>query len=130
MRDYADLRPWILSGVLTHTRTVGEIGFNKNGTELDIWIRVNGDVSRYSVHRDYLIEFLEGGDKSTVLVPESDGNAENITKKIFARFTEDDDLIDALTSWAKKLYDKLIEKGFSEEQVLTIVAKSSLMDKT
>jgi hypothetical protein len=48
-----------------------------------------------------------------------------ITKQILS----DDELVDVVADWVKKLYDKLIERGFSEEQALTIVTKSQLMGK-
>jgi len=72
-----NLGPWKLSGMLTFTRTRGEIGFRKNGTALDIWIRVNGKETWYSVPFKELVGFLlTPGETMEVLDAESDGNAE------------------------------------------------------
>ena len=70
------LKRWIKSGLCTNTRTGGTIQFVKNGTELDFWIRVNGNPLWYSVHRKDLINFLNSDDKECVLNAVSDGNAE------------------------------------------------------
>ncbi len=79
------LKPWRLSRMLTFTRTVGEMGFRKNGTELDIWLRVNGEPHWFSVSQNKLAEFLVptpgkpfgGHGDEVVLHAESDGNAED-----------------------------------------------------
>jgi hypothetical protein len=81
------LKPWRLSGLLTPTRTVGQILLRKNGTMLDIWIRVKGKPERISVSRFDLKDFLPGdvdrwsaeNDKELLLLAESDGNAEEVS---------------------------------------------------
>jgi len=52
------LKKWVCSGLLTITRTIGELGFRKNGSYIDIWIRVNGKETWYSVDRDELKNFF------------------------------------------------------------------------
>jgi hypothetical protein len=70
------LKPWILSGLLTISRTVGEIGLNKNGGQIDIWIRQNGKVNWIAINRHELEEFLNSQNQEIHLTAESDGNAE------------------------------------------------------
>jgi len=73
------LRPWRLSGFLTCTRTRGEIGFRKNGTSIDIWVRVNGELRWYAVRAKELVGFLLTPDETMdILEAESDGNAEEV----------------------------------------------------
>ena len=85
------LRPWRLSGMLTPTRTVGEVGFRRNGTSLDIWLRVNGHPTWVSLPSAYPITGERGALREYldhvafdptdaaifVLLAESDGNAED-----------------------------------------------------
>lgn len=71
------LKKWKYSNVLTLTRTFGELRFRKNGTELDIWLRVNDKENWYSVHRDKLVEFLTNSKKEEIILKAiSDGNVE------------------------------------------------------
>lgn len=75
--DFAKLARWALTGMLTPTRTHGQIGLNKNGGFIDIWVRVNGKPQWIAVHKDELQQFLSDNNlKSTKLYAESDGNAE------------------------------------------------------
>ncbi len=76
-----DLKPWRLSGMLTFTRTVGEVALHRNGTMLDIWVRVNGKPVWFTVRAGEVREFLAGDwvpnhGRTAVLHAESDGNAE------------------------------------------------------
>lgn len=73
-----ELRPWRKSGLLTPTRTYGDVGIRRNGSMLDIWIRVNGSPSWFAVNAESLQFFLSGhyGAEETILPAESDGNAE------------------------------------------------------
>lgn len=71
------LKLWELSGMLTNTRTVGEVGFNKNGSFVDIWIRVNGEPRWCAVDAKELQKFLADTEqKNIILRARSDGNAE------------------------------------------------------
>jgi hypothetical protein len=79
------LKPWRKSGLLTETRTTGEILLRKNGTQLDIWIRVNGEPQRFSVNRAELLAFLgapsyvgSGDFYEATVHAESDDNTEEI----------------------------------------------------
>jgi len=76
-----DLKKWKRSYLCTNTRTTGQMLFNKNGTELDFWLRVNGKETWYSVHRQDLIDFLNSDEKERVLNAASDGNAEDEEQK-------------------------------------------------
>ena len=82
--DYT-LKPWCLSGMLTFTRTAGEIGLRKNGTQLDIWLRVDGKLVWFAVRAREVAEFLaaaqwpDGHGDYVILQAESDGNAEENT---------------------------------------------------
>jgi hypothetical protein len=62
--------------MLTATRTLGAIGFNKNGTSLDIWLRVNGEPRWFGVEISAVRGFLASDDKATLLWCDSEGNAE------------------------------------------------------
>jgi hypothetical protein len=73
----SDLLPWALSGNLTGTRTVGEVGFNKNGSALDIWIRIDGKPRWFAVQREALLLFLASSESEGRLDATSDGNAED-----------------------------------------------------
>jgi hypothetical protein len=73
---FSELLPWKVSGVLTPTRTVGEVGLNKNGCALDIWIRIDGHPRWFAIQREELLLFLASADKEGRLDAESDGNAE------------------------------------------------------
>jgi len=75
-----NLKKWKRFPLLTDERTIGEALFVKNGTELDFWLRVNGKVVWYSVHRQDLIDFLNSDEKERVLNAASDGNAEEEDK--------------------------------------------------
>lgn len=70
------LKPWQLSYSLTPTRTVGQILLRKNCTQVDIWIRVNGKPTRFSVNRQEIINFLCADNQDVILSAESDNNAE------------------------------------------------------
>jgi len=71
-----DLQPWRLSHMLTHTRTVGQIGLRKNGTSINVRVRVDGKPIWFAFDGRDLERFLESDSKSVVLSAESDGNAE------------------------------------------------------
>jgi hypothetical protein len=82
------LKPWRRSWMLTETRTTGEIKFRKNGTSLEIWIRINGKPQRFSVTRAELLDFLNSpydigrdGFPETTLHADSDGNTEETDVK-------------------------------------------------
>ena len=70
------LEPWHLSGELTPTRTVGEIGFHRNGSAMDIWIRVNGRFEWFAVDNLELQQGLREAGGFFVLRATSDRNAE------------------------------------------------------
>ena len=70
------LSQWRRSGMLNTERTVGQVGFHKNGDFIDIWIRVDGRLCWFSVRRAELAAFLASSDKETILAAESDGNSE------------------------------------------------------
>jgi hypothetical protein len=81
------LKPWELSNMLTLTRTIGEIRFKRNGTYVDIHIRVNGEETWYAVDSDELMKFLIVSKRKEeryrafrsdeiILSAKSDGNAE------------------------------------------------------
>jgi hypothetical protein len=70
------LLPWRLSGGLTATRTRGQIGLRRNGTQIDIWIRVDGEPQWFSVNARDLGAALGAGEEQSLLAAESDGNAE------------------------------------------------------
>lgn len=70
------LSPWRLSYLLTNTRTVGEIGLNKNFDSLDIWIRVNGEPKWFAVPVGDVEDFLRSDHEAAVFRAESEGNAE------------------------------------------------------
>ena len=76
------LAKWRRAWVPTHTRTLGEILFNKNGSCVDIWIRVNGELRWFGVDQAALSQFLRErveppfSQEWMVLVASSDGNAE------------------------------------------------------
>lgn len=75
-RENTDLKPWRPSGLLTRTRTVGEVGLRKNGGFLDIWFRESGMTRWIAVRAADVRTFLESQDERCVLWAESDGNAE------------------------------------------------------
>ena len=75
-RDFLPTTPWRSSYMITDTRTQGEIGFHKNGTALDVWLRIDGRPRWFAVEIDALKGFLASDDDGTVLRCESDGNAE------------------------------------------------------
>jgi hypothetical protein len=72
-----ELTKWILSGILTRTRTRGEVMLIKNGSFVDIWMRINGKDQWIGIPIDGVTKFLLSGNVSRVILPaESDGNAE------------------------------------------------------
>jgi hypothetical protein len=73
---YHILKPWEPWGQLTPTRTVGQLGFNKNGTAVDIWIRIDGKSTWFAVDGAELKQFLNSEHESVILEARSDGNAE------------------------------------------------------
>ncbi len=73
---HINLQPWRASRPLSATRTTGEIGLHKDGTRLDIWIRVDGKLRWYAVDLAALGGFLAMPYTETCLHAESDGNAE------------------------------------------------------
>lgn len=70
------LNPWRKSGLLTSTRTVGQIALRKNGTGIDIWIRIDGKPQWFAVDRANLINFLFSDTSDVILHAQSDGNTE------------------------------------------------------
>lgn len=72
------LRPWELSGMLTPTRTVGQVGLHRNGTEIDVWVRVDGRPCWFAFSRTDLERFLGTGTDWAVLAADSDGNVEEV----------------------------------------------------
>ena len=71
-----NLEPWEPRESLWQ-RADGEIGFRKNGDSLDIWIRITGRPTRFSVSLKQLIGFLlTPGDTMEVLEAESNGDAD------------------------------------------------------
>lgn len=74
--NVAKLKPWRQSGVLTSTRTAGEVGFHRNGSALDIWIRVNGQPLWYGIDHDELLAFLNSDRTECKLFAASDNNWE------------------------------------------------------
>jgi hypothetical protein len=73
----SELAPWKKSYQRTATRTYGEVGLRKNGSVLDIWIRVKGKPRWVRVSAQDVQAFLGSDEKTTVLYAESDGNAED-----------------------------------------------------
>ena len=49
------------------TRNVGEVVLNKNGSELDVWLRVNGRSHGFSTNRADVERFLAGDETCTAL---------------------------------------------------------------
>lgn len=79
------LELWRQSGMLTFTRTFGQVGFRKNGNCLDIWIRVNGRPRWYAVYVPEIAQFLASDAKEVVLYAESDGNTEETLTEALQR---------------------------------------------
>ncbi len=71
----SQLKRWRLSGT-TPTRTIGELQLRKNGTALDIWIRVNSRPRWFAIQASDLEDFLQNSDIERTFQAESDGNAE------------------------------------------------------
>ena len=55
------------SEIAQYTRTIGEVVLNKNGAELDVWLRVNGRPHWFSMHRADVERFLAGDETCTAL---------------------------------------------------------------
>ena len=73
------MRTWRRSWLLSETRTYGDIVLRKNGTELDMWIRINGEPQRFSVNQAELVDFLTASnDVMRTLSAASDNNTEEI----------------------------------------------------
>lgn len=71
-----NLMRWRRSFQLTAERTIGQLGLRKNGTNLDIWLRVDGVPRRFSVNRAELSDSLASVDAEHIIYAESDGNSE------------------------------------------------------
>ena len=85
------LKPWRLSGMLTATRTIGQVGMRKNGTMLDIWLRVNGKPVWFAVRAREVADFLvvewpDGHGDEIILDAESNGNAETVIPEAEGNF--------------------------------------------
>lgn len=72
----AALKPWQQSCLLTPTRTTGQVAMRRNGTALDIWLRVDGQPRWFAVDMDEVVMFLNSGASAAVFAAQSDGNAE------------------------------------------------------
>ena len=79
------LNPWRLLGLLTFTRTRGQVGLRKNGSMLDVWVRVDGTPRWIALSRRDVQDFLASDDVERVLYAESDGNAEETWREAAAR---------------------------------------------
>jgi hypothetical protein len=133
------LKPWRLSRMLSFTRTVGEIGLRKNGTQLDIWVRVNGKPTWFSVRQSEIVEFLAPGDgpfsghgTETVLRAESDCNAEDEESSVHVSFPYFDGDTFEISSGAIEIslrpprdfmaWKVCIEQAFGVEQIANLFA--------
>ncbi len=79
MNAPADLKPWRSFPLIGITRTQGQIELAKNGTSLDIRMRVNGKWAWFAVSLAEVRYFLKGDDETVLLRADSDGNAEELT---------------------------------------------------
>ena len=71
------LQPWRRFGVPTFTRTIGQLAFRKNGTMIDIWLRIDGKPRWFAVRSCDLVAFLaDDTQKVAIMSAESDSNAE------------------------------------------------------
>lgn len=70
------LAKWRKSGMLTNTRTVGQIAINCNGDFVDIWIRVKGRETWYAVLKRDLLNAINNNESFAIVEAYSDGNAE------------------------------------------------------
>ena len=82
-----NLQPWRKSGMLTWTRTVGQIGLRKNGGDLDIWIRVEGQPRWFALQLADVRRFLHSDEHDVVLQASSDGNAEDPWRSVLKGLT-------------------------------------------
>lgn len=72
--SYHDVKEWRLWGLLTPTRTIGEVRLNKNGSFIDFWLRdKDGTLKWYGIREKDLRDFLESNKKSIKLTVYSDG---------------------------------------------------------
>ncbi len=70
------LKKWRRSGILTNTRTTGQVSINCNGDFVDIWLRVNGREVWVAVLRKDILSAINNNGNFIVISADSDGNSE------------------------------------------------------